>query len=171
VFQLLNRTVLFIAVAVLVLGGAFAQRNEVRVIEVPGAPLEIASYVAMYRSRGTNVTEGIHHTVTVRNVSGQEVVAIGIGFNAFDAFKRYMGRSLTGIDISLIAVDATTGTMTWTQTPSASFTFERYGIGVAFVRLVRLADGTVWEADMDYVLRQLQEIEDSLTLEDLNEVR
>ena len=160
---------LFLIVAIV--GTAVAQNNEVRIIEVPGAPLEIASYSAEYRERGTYTTEGIHHTVTVRNVSGQEIVALGIGINAFDAFKRYMGRPLTGIAISPLAADATTRSMTWVQTPSASFTFERYGIGVAYVRLVRLADGTVWEADMDHVLRQLQEIEDGLTLEDLEETR
>jgi hypothetical protein len=162
-------TLLAITAVIAMSSSAFAQTNEVRIIEVPGAPLEITSYAAEYRERGTYTTEGIHHSVTVRNVSQQEIVAISIGFNAFDAFKRYMGRPLNGVDIAPIAVAETTGRMTWTQTPSASFTFARYGIGVAYVRLVRLADGTIWEADMDYVLDQLQQIEDGLTLADLDE--
>lgn len=165
---------LLVALITTIGGGSLAlaqprQPNEVRIIEVPGAPLEIVAYQARYLDRGNTTPEGIRHEVQVRNVSGQEVVAIGIGFNAFDVFKRYMGRPLTGVSIAPIAVDDTTRWMSWWQTPAASFTFDQYGIGVAYVRLVRLADGTVWEADMDYVLDQLQEIEDSLTLEDLDE--
>jgi hypothetical protein len=165
----LARTLLLALVAVIAGGSALGQSNEVRIIEVPGAPLEIVTYSARY-VRGTNVSNtGIEHQVTVRNVSEQEIVAISIGFNAFDVFNRYMGRPLNGVDIAPIAVAETTGRMTWTQTPSASFTFQQYGTGVAYVRFVRLADGTIWEADLDYVLDQLQDIEDSLTLEDLDE--
>ena len=168
--SLLHRYALFATVLFpsLVLSLAFSQ-NESRVIDVPGAPLEIISYSARYTEGGSYSTEGIQQAVTVRNAAGQGVVALGIGFHAFDAFKRYMGRPLTGIAIFELPSDGESTRMTWTQRPTASFTFEDYGIGVAFVRIVRFEDGTIWEADMDHVLGELQEIEDSLALEDIQE--
>ncbi|MCA1790546.1 MAG: hypothetical protein LC667_12020 [Thioalkalivibrio sp.] len=147
---------------------AFSQ-NEARVIEVPGAPLEIISYSAQYDEGGSYSTEGIQQRVVVQNVSDQGVVALGIGFHAFDAFKRYMGRPLTGIAIFELRSEGESTRMSWNHRPTSAFTFEDYGIGVAFVRIVRLEDGTIWEADMDYVLGELQKIEDGLALEDIQE--
>jgi len=148
---------------------AFAQ-NEARVITVPGAPLEIASYEVRYSESGTYSTEGVRHSVTLQNTSGRDVVAFGIGFYAFDAFKRFMGSPLNGIEIGTLAADtAESGRMTWVQRPRAAFTFKDYGIGVAFVRIARFADGSIWEADMEYVLQELQTIEDGLLLDDIEE--
>ena len=147
---------------------AFAE-NPVRVIEVPGAPLEIVEYEARYQEDGRYVTEGVRHRVIVRNPGNQAVVALGIGFYAFDAFNRYMGRPLTGISMRTLDAGDTSDGMVWVQRPSASFTFREYGTGVAFVRIARLSDGTIWDADMDYVLQRLQELEDGLTLEDIDE--
>ena len=147
---------------------AFAE-NPVRIIEVPGAPLEIVEYEARYQEDSRYVTEGVRHGVTVRNPGNQAVVALGIGFYAFDAFNRYMGRPLTGISMRTLDAGDTSEGMVWVQRPSAAFTFSSYGMGVAYVRIARLADGTVWEADMDYVLQRLQEFEEGLTLDDLDE--
>lgn len=38
----------------------------------------------------------------------------------------------------------------------------KYGTGVAYVRQARLADGSFWQADMDYVLHELQKNESGL---------
>ena len=168
----LVRALLLTVIVVSTTGGhALAQRNQARIVEVPGAPLEIATYEARYTSLPPDQTGVIEHTVTLRNIAGQEVVAFGIGFASFDAFNRYMGRPFTGVTIATpsLAIDGRTEEMVWTQARSDAFTFRRYGLGVAYVSLVRLVDGTIWEADLDYVLDQLQEIEGSLTLEDLDE--
>ena len=146
---------------------AFAQ-NEARIIEVPGAPIIISEYSAEYRDSDRLSNEGVHHTVRLRNSGDQDVVAYGVGFFAFDAFNRFMGSPLTGVEVgTLAATNVQTSRLTWVQRPRAAFTFKTYGIGVAFVRVARLADGTVWHADMGFVLDELRKIEVGLALEDL----
>lgn len=145
---------------------AMATANETRIIEVPGAPLRIKSYEADYQKEQKYTREGIRHSVSVMNDGDVEVVAYGIGFFAFDAFNESMGRPLTGIDMDSVAPGLGSSGV-WSQRPSAAFTFQNYGTGVAYVRQVRLADGTVWKADMEYVLRELQKIESDLSLEDI----
>lgn len=162
------RTILLLAALLVTAMGA--AQNEARVISVPGAPLEIVTYEARYSESGSYSTEGVRHSVTLRNTTSKDVVAFGIGFYAFDAFKRFMGSPLNGIEIGTISAGSeVTGRMTWVQRPRASFTFQSYGIGVAYVRVARFADGTIWEADMDFVLQELQTIEDDLLLDDLEE--
>lgn len=160
----------FLAPIVLLLTTFAVAQNEARVIAVPDAPLAIVRYEVRYSEDGTYTTEGIRHSVSIQNSGGKDVVAFGIGFYAFDAFKRYMGSPLNGIAIESIEVSSEpTGNMVWFQRPRAAFTFKHYGIGVSYVRIVRFADGSIWEADMDYVLQELQTIEDGLLLDDLQE--
>lgn len=143
-----------------------AQLNDVKIIVVPGAPLDIVKYEATYQEDSRYSNEGVRHSVTLKNNGTQAVVAYGVGFFAFDAFNRSMGRPLTGIDMDTVSVGAEGGG-TWNQRPSAAFTFKSYGTGVAYLRQARLADGTIWHADMEYVLRELQGIENGLSMDDI----
>ena len=147
---------------------AAALGNDGMIIEVPGSPLTITSYEVAYQEDSRYAREGVRHRVTVENDGDQDVSAYGIGFFAFDAFNRNMGRPLTGIDMDTVSVGGSSSGG-WVQSVSAAFTFQGYGTGVAYVRKARLADGTVWEGDMEYVLQQLQDIESGLSLEDILE--
>lgn len=143
-----------------------AMANDARIIEIPGAPLSIMSYEASYQEEERYTREGIRHSVKVKNEGSADVLAYGIGFFAFDAFNHSMGRPLTGIAMNTVP-PGKEQSGAWSQRPSAAFTFKWYGTGVAYVRQARLSDGTVWQADMDFVLRELQKIESGLSLEDI----
>lgn len=128
------------------------------------SPLRIDSYKASYSAGGRYSTEGILHVVGLSNTGSQEVVAYKIRFVSFDAFNEDMGRPLGGISIETIPVGGVVQG-SWNQRAYASFAFEKYGTGVAYVSQVRLADGTVWTADRSYVLAELQKIKSDLTSE------
>lgn len=157
---------LITAIFFLLLCAQHAFANDARIIEVPGAPLTIISYKVSHQEEGRYTREGIRHSINVKNNGSRDVLAYGIGFFAFDAFNHAMGRPLTGIDMDSIAPGAESSG-TWSQSSSVAFTFKKYGTGVAYVRQARLSDGTIWHADMDFVLRELQKIESGLSLDDL----
>lgn len=92
------------------------------------------------------------------------MVAYKISFNSFDVFNEDMGRGVGGISVGKIAADSS-DTGAWLQRPSAAFSFEKYGTGVAYVSAVRLQDGSVWTFNEDEVLEQLQAISSDLTAE------
>ena len=139
-----------------------------KIIDIPEAPLSIITYEAEYQEQGRYQTEGVLHSVTVKNVSDQEVVAFGIGLMAFDAFNTNMGRGITGIDMRAISVGSEISG-SWTQNVRAPFTFENYGTGVAYVRKARMEDGTVWEAELEAILEELKNIENELNIEDITD--
>lgn len=145
---------------------AAAFGGEAQVISIPGAPLTITSYSAEYQTDGNRQPEGILHEVRVRNEGQQEVVAYGIGFFAFDAFNDIMGPPLRVIAMNSVAVGGIYNNRT-IQRVSLPYSFKKYGTGVSYVATVRLSDGTVWDADMKYVLQELQKIESDLSSEDL----
>ena len=152
---------------VVLLGAAFltlsSQAQEAVVIQQSGSPLEIVSYSAKYVEGGSRYsTEGVSHSVVLRNVGKQNVHAYTIAFRSFDAFNEDMGRGLGGVSIATLGVDGTVSG-SWTQKPYAPFSFDKYGTGVAYISRVRLEDGTIWSADQAYVLSELQKIQDDLT--------
>lgn len=132
------------------------------VVQQVGSPLEIVSYTAQYVEGGTYANEGIRHAVTVKNVGQQNVHAYEISLRSFDAFNEDMGLGLGGISMEVLGVDGSR-LGTWVQNPYASFKFDKYGTGVAYVSRVRLEDGTIWSADQAFVLGELQKIQDDLT--------
>jgi len=136
--------------------------QEAVVIQQSGSPLEIVSYSAHYVVGGRYSTEGVMHSVTLKNTGPQNVFAYTISFRSFDVFNEDMGRGLGGISIATLAPNSTTDG-SWTQRPYAPFSFDKYGTGVAYVSRVRLEDGTIWSADQAYVLSQMQKIQDDLT--------
>ena len=139
-----------------------AQAQEAVIIQQSGSPLEIISYSAQYVEGGRYSTEGVRHSVTVKNTGDQNIDAYTISFRSFDVFNEDMGRGLGGISIKTLAPNASTDG-SWNQRPYAAFSFDTYGTGVAYVSRVRLGDGTIWSADQEYVLSEMQKIQDDLT--------
>ena len=134
-------------------------------------PLSITNYKATFqpefRSSYGSHADQIMHAATYQNISGKDIVAIQIGFVAFDAFNNLIG-GFSGWSIDKIAKDATKDGK-WTQTVYLAFTFDKYGTGVAYIRAVRFADGSIWQADMTQVLAGLQKFEKDLKKEDIEE--
>ncbi|MFN4183832.1 MAG: hypothetical protein ACK4M6_03540 [Hyphomonas sp.] len=151
----------FVGVCCLSLAMA-SEAQEIVVIQQAGSPLEIIEYSAKYIEGGRYATEGVNHSVSLRNTGVQNVDAYTVSFRSFDFFNKDMGRGLGGISIETIMPN-TTAKGSWTQKPYAAFSFDKYGTGVAYISSVRLGDGTIWSADQKYVLSQMQKIQDDLT--------
>lgn len=149
---------------------SFAQESSV-VIAQSGAPLEITKYKAAFdpETKSTAYSRGhldrILHELTYKNISSKEIVALQIGMSSFNAFNGFMG-SFSGWSTQRIGVGVET-TGSWDQSPYAAFTFRGYGTGVAYVKAVRFADGTIWRANLAEVLVELQKFEKELKREDL----
>ena len=156
----MNRTVVLSGIASLLAN--IAQAQEAVIIQQSGSPLEITSYSARYVEDSRYTTEGVEHSVTLKNMGDKDVYAYTISFRSFDVFNEDMGRGLGGISINTFGPGETVSG-SWKQRPYAAFSFEKYGTGVAYVSRVRLSDGTVWSADQTFVLGKLQEIQDDLT--------
>lgn len=140
-----------------------ANAEEAIIISQEGSPLRIDTYSAAYSAGvGRYSREGIVHAVQMTNTSEQAVLAYKVSFVAFDAFNEDMGRALGGIAITTVGIGAT-AKGSWRHNPYASFTFEGYGTGVAYVSTVRMSDGSIWTADQNYILAQLQKIKQDLT--------
>ena len=135
------------------------------------APLRITKYKATfeeeYRGSYSSHPDQIKHAVSCQNISGKVVVAYQIGLVAFDAFNNLMDK-FNGWSIKTIAIDGGADRV-WTQSPYAAFSFQGYGMGVAYVNAVRFEDGTIWRADIAVVLLELQKFEKDLKKEDLQE--
>ncbi|WP_420327631.1 hypothetical protein [Mameliella sp.] len=138
--------------------------NEEIVLKQPNAPLAIVSYQSSYKSADRGIGDGsIIHRLEVKNVSDKKVEAYGIGFRTFDTFKRSMGRPFVGYDMSVVATGISTSPI-WENRALSAYLFRRHGIGVAYVAIVRLEDGTIWKADEASITRQLTDLELDLTV-------
>lgn len=167
------RTTSVAAITVIALSSSaasLAQESSV-VLKQSGTPLEITKYSAYFQaeSPATSFSRGnldqISHSVTYKNVSGKEIVALQIGLTSFDAFNGFMG-SFNGWSTDRLRVgEVKSGT--WAQRPYAAFAFNWYGTGVAYVNAVRFADSSIWRANLAEVLVELQKFEKELKREDL----
>lgn len=144
-----------------------ANAQSVQILEQTDAPLTINEFTAQYQEGGRYSSEGIRYDVSFTNNTDQEIVAYAIGFYAFDVFNRSLGRPLSGFSVTKISPgDSDDGA--WVQRVSSPSLFKDYGTGIAYIAKARLADGTVWSYDEGNILSQLQEFEESLTLDDLS---
>lgn len=137
-----------------------------KVLKQDNPPLQILSFDADYQKKSSYYSEGIKYSVTLKNATQQAIVAYKIAFQAFDAFNESLGRPLSGYAIEQINV-GNTEKSTWVNNTYNASLFEKYGQGIAYVSTVRFIDGTIWKYDADNILTQLQEIEASFALEDL----
>ena len=140
---------------------AFAE--QATILKQDGAPLEIVTYTNRYKLPERAGDGTVVHRALVKNVTDQPVVAYGLGFYIFDAFKRDMGRPFVGYAMNEVKLDGNDDP-SWEQRPSSAFLFRRHGQGLAYVAIARLEDGTVWRADESSIARQLEDFE--LLLED-----
>jgi hypothetical protein len=144
-----------------------------RTLQQDRAPIKITAYLASYQSKQEAASytaaraEGVRHALVFRNESEKEIVAVQFGLAAFDAFNNYMGRINGWSFETVIPLNEKSGD--WLQNPYATFTFQQYGTGVAFVNAVRFKDGTTWRANMNSILEQLRTLASELKPEDLLE--
>ena len=101
-------------------------------------------------------------TITV-DADGENVVAVKFGVIVYDAFKEYLG------GLTAITMDSPTAGMEWDYRPAYLFKFERYGVVGVYVRQARLADGTIWNFDEDYVASEMSKIFGKITAEQISE--
>ena len=149
-------TVVAIALS-LISGGSTiyaAPQPKAIVIGQPNSPVEIIGYTARFQRRSTYTTEGIEHSVEYKSRGTQKVVAIRFGLVSFDVFNRFLGKT-GGISMDDL-IPAKTQKSEWVSSPYADFSFLT---GLAYVDLVRLEDGTIWQADEATVLDEIRKIE------------
>ena len=145
-----------IALSALLGGSAVIAAPEPKaiIISQPNSPVEIIGYTARFQRRSTYTTEGIAHNLEYKSRSTQKVVAIRFGLVSFDVFNRFLGKT------GAISMDDLIPTKTqkggWVTSPYADFSFLT---GLAYVDLVRLEDGTIWQADDATVLNEIRKIE------------
>jgi hypothetical protein len=124
------------------------------IIKQPNSPVEIVGYTARFQRRSTYTTEGISHSLEYRTTGSQKVVAIRFGLVSFDVFNRFLGKT-GGISMDDL-VPGKNQKGQWVSSPYADFSFL---IGLAYVDLVRLEDGTIWQADDATILEEIRKIE------------
>lgn len=158
------KRILLLIVSLLLAGQAAA--NEEIILVQDGSPLVIEAYDASYKMPERGIGDGsIVHRLSIRNVSESKIQAYGIGFHTFDAFKRSMGRPFIGYDMSVISVGDQASPL-WENRALSAFLFRRHGLGIAYVAIVRLEDGTIWRADESSITGQLTQLELDLTVAD-----
>jgi hypothetical protein len=165
--------ILCLAFCSLLIGVSICAAENSVILNQSNSPLKLVRYQASFepemRSQYLSNPDQIKHSAVYRNVSNKQIVALQIGFAAFDAFNRLMDR-FSGWSIDPISPD-TEAKGEWEQRPYAAFSFRHYGTGVAYVYAVRFADGTIWRADLNEVLVEMQKFEKELRKEDIQEKR
>ena len=79
---------------------------------------------------------------------GAEAVAVKFGVIVYDSFNEFLG------GLTAITMDPPTALMEWDYTPPYLFKFRKYGVAGVYVRQVRLKDGSIWNADLDFITRE-----------------
>lgn len=160
--------VLFIAALMLMMLGIVDVRAQQSIVlNQKDSPVVFSKFEAQYQpDRGQYQREGIRYRIEFSNVSEKRIVAYQVSFIAFDVFNRPLGRPLGGYSIKTIEhLGSESGS--WLQRTSNSALFRDYGTALAYISLIRFDDGVIWKYDTEEVLLQLQEFEESLTIEDL----
>ena len=159
--KLPQKRIVLALLLILILGGlalmAAPQRKAIIIVQ-PNSPIEIIRYTAQFHERGTSSrynTECIEHSLDHKNRGTQKVVAIRFGLFSFDVFNRFLATT-GGISMDDLVPGKTSSGNRWAHNPYAAFSFLT---GVAYVDLVRLEDGTIWQADEATVLAEIRKIE------------
>jgi len=154
-----------VTLALVLLAAPMRAENAV-ILRQKEAPATVTRYEVAYLPPNAGMAAGLTHNTTYKNGSGREIIALEVGFAAFDVFNRFLQVS-DQLRIAPLPADRESG---WERTTHRSFgirAFEKYGTGIAFVKAVRFADGTVWRADMAEVLAEMQLFDKDLTKEKL----
>jgi hypothetical protein len=134
------------------------------IIAQPNSPVEITAYGARYAPRSTYSKEGIQHNLTYSNRGSQTIVAIRFGLVSFDVFNRFLGKT-GGISMDDLELGKSQKG-SWVSSPYADFSFLT---GLAYVDLVRLEDGTIWQADESAILEEMRKMEKDFDAKRLKE--
>ena len=92
---------------------------------------------------------------------GTDAVAVKFGVIVYDSFNEYLG------GLTAITMDPPTTLMEWSYTPPYLFKFRKYGVLGVYVRQARLADGTIWNANLDFISREFTARRGEITREQL----
>lgn len=133
---------------------ASALGPESRILAVPGAPVIVTEYRAVYSAGGTYSQEGIEHSLKYQNVSTQDVVAVQFGLVSFDIWNEFLDRT-GGVAMEYLKPQSEEDG-TWVATAYGDFSFQT---GVVYVSKVRFASGEIWKVDTNVVLQELKKIQ------------
>jgi hypothetical protein len=155
-FTLRRALGLFAMVAVSLVGQAAlaAPPPKMIIISQANSPIQITAYTARYVEGSQYSREGIHHNLTYMNRGAQQVVAIRFGLVTFDVFNQFLGKT-GGISMDDLQIGKSEKG-SWINSPYGDFSFNT---GLAYVDMVRFADGTIWKADEATVLDEIRKIE------------
>jgi hypothetical protein len=135
---------------------ALGQQAEKAIIaDQPDSPVTISSYSNGYGGGGMGPDSRVAHQVELKNTGDQEVVAVDLGFAMTTVFDEFLYVE-SGVIVDTLSVGGTR-TERWTIAGDELKTFHT---GIAYVRQVRNADGTVWKADLSPVAKRVQNIVD-----------
>ena len=155
---------------VVLVTASMAIASDDRFLAVADSPVQVSTFAATYRGAGTSRSrDEILIDLKFTNIATQDIVALDLRVTFYDAFNERLGRGLEGFALVRVPVGKD-ATLSWTHSPYAAFRFERYGTAVGFIDQIRLDDGTIWKADRQELLALMREFEDSLTIEDLEDI-
>lgn len=152
-------------IALLLTAASTAHAEKSVIVSEPSSPVTIAHYLPRFGSN--NIGLMIKHDVEVTASGSQPVDAYSIRVILFDAFNDYVGNWNIYVPETLQVGGSKKSAYFIQQNVSAAF--ERFGTGAAYVSKVRYRDGTIWEADKDYVLSELQKISPDMLSENLED--
>lgn len=138
------------------------------IIKQEESPIQIVDYEVSYNVVADGI-DVISHAVKGLNTSEKKVVAIRYVTLVFSCFNEYFD---TSRNYTMWALDPNKQRKTsWNQANDMEIAFSKFGTGIAFVDSVRFEDGTIWRANSNDTLPQIQEMQKSFTLELLEEIR
>lgn len=155
-----------IAVIAALTAGYAGAETTANIIPVAESPIELSKFRASYSQGGSYGREGVRYNIAAKNTTDRPIVAISVGFVAFDVFNESMGRGLNGVFIENIE-PGETSVGTWNHTVLSAFMFEKWGSAYAYPSKVRFEDGSIWRVDPAQMVEKLQEIEEDFSVEDL----
>lgn len=151
--------ILVACLALFLAGPALGQTKIVA--DQPDSPLTLKQFVADPGSAprpggrsGGGPLDRILFLARGVNVADQEIEAADITFVAFNAYGEMLTHTTTSL-VQTIGEEQMGQYTAVTETPDAA----TFHTAVAFVKRVRLADGTIWEAGMRPVVRALRGVD------------
>jgi hypothetical protein len=141
---------------------AQALKAEHRVVDQPDAPVQVTAYRTEILKRTAEAPEGMRHDLDYRSRGEQRIVAIQFGLVSFDVWNEFLARHAALASDALDPAERKRGS--WFTETSSGIAFLT---GVVYVERVRLADGTIWTANLDAVVAAMRAIQKDFTVEQL----
>ena len=142
----------------------FISAEKTIILKQENALLKITEYKAEYR---TYKREHISHSIKAINSSDKLIVAYHLSFITFDVFNEFLDK-FNGFSVDKVEINKEEKAG-WRHSPYAVALFEDYGTAVVYVDKIRFENGTIWAANKEEILPQIQEIQESFSAELLEE--